>query len=630
MKKKHLFSIASLIIIFFVTVIFTACETDEPEQYGNIIGIVFEEGTNNPIQGATLVLSPTGTTKTTGSDGKFEYKNLVGKEYTLQASKEGYITNTKTVTVSAGEDTKADISLTPVILAPTLSTANPVIVSSDTATVDGIISDLGSGNITAHGHVWSTSPAPTVALTTKVDYGARLETGVFTSTLSDLAANTEYYVRAYATYNEGTEYSNEVSFTTPEELLAPTASTQSASSVSHNAAILNGIINANGYDAAVTFEYGLTIDYGDSINASPNTVTGNINTNVSADITGLEAEKTYHFRVKAVNSGGTTYGSDITFTTTSIPAPTATTQAATYAAQTTSVLNGIVNANGSDATVSFEYGTTTSYGSTVNATPGTATGSSNTSVSTNLTSLTTNTTYRFRVKAVNAGGTTYGGDMSFTTFPPGEVVTDYEGNIYQTVVIGTQTWMAGNLKSTKYADGISLVDGTGAGDISGDLYTKYYFAYEDNESNVSIYGKLYTWAAVMNGASSSSGNPSGIKGVCPDGWHLPSDTEWTELTDYLGGEAAGGKLKETGTTHWTGPNTGATNETGFTALPGGLRYSSGAFQRVGNAGYFWSATKNDATNAWYRKLGYDYSSVYRGNYGNSYGFSVRCVKDIAK
>ena len=127
---------------------------------------------------------------------------------------------------------------------------------------------------------------------------------------------------------------------------------------------------------------------------------------------------------------------------------------------------------------------------------------------------------------------------------------------------------------------------------------------------------------------SSTSNPSTVQGVCPSGWHLPSDAEWTQLTDYLGGESvAGGKLKETGTTHWLSPNTGATNETGFTALPGGYRYDNGPFSDIGYSGYWWSATEGSTDYAWYRNM--YYSSYVVDSYlnGKELGFSVRCVRD---
>ena len=133
----------------------------------------------------------------------------------------------------------------------------------------------------------------------------------------------------------------------------------------------------------------------------------------------------------------------------------------------------------------------------------------------------------------------------------------------------------------------------------------------------------------MNGAGSSGANQSGVQGVCPDGWHLPSDAEWTVLTDYLGGESlAGGKLKEAGTTHWWSPNTGATNSSGFTALPGGGRANTGGFYPTCKSALFWSATEYDSSDAWDRYLSYNYSAVYRTKlYDKSHGFSVRCVKD---
>jgi len=137
-----------------------------------------------------------------------------------------------------------------------------------------------------------------------------------------------------------------------------------------------------------------------------------------------------------------------------------------------------------------------------------------------------------------------------------------------------------------------------------------------------------SWTAAMNEATSSTANPSGVQGVCPTGWHLPSDVEWTELTDYLGGESvAGGKLKEAGTTHWLNPNEGATNESGFTALPGGSRSFNGPFVNLGYGCNWWSATEFVAGNAYSRNMLYTLSGVYRDFSNEEFGFSVRCLKD---
>jgi uncharacterized protein (TIGR02145 family) len=205
-----------------------------------------------------------------------------------------------------------------------------------------------------------------------------------------------------------------------------------------------------------------------------------------------------------------------------------------------------------------------------------------------------------------------------------------DSNVYHTVAIGTKIWMVENLR---YLPSV-------VGPRTGSETTPYYYVHGYNgtivanakaKSNYITYGVLYNWPAAMNRAASRSANQRGVKGVCPTGWHLPSDAEWTQLTNYLGGESvAGGKLKETDTTHWASPNTGATNETGFTALPGGDRYYNLSFGGVQFGGYWWSATEYNVTQAWGRNLLYGHSNVYRTHYGKELGFSVRCVSDLKR
>lgn len=204
-----------------------------------------------------------------------------------------------------------------------------------------------------------------------------------------------------------------------------------------------------------------------------------------------------------------------------------------------------------------------------------------------------------------------------------------DGNVYNWVKIGNQVWMAENLA---YLPSVNQV-ADGSEDAAGSYY--YVYGYDGTDvnaakatSNYATYGVLYNWTAAMAGSASSNANPSGVQGICPTGWHLPSDAEWTELTDYLDGTSvAGGKLKETGTTHWNSPNTGATNETGFTALPDGHRYFLGTFNDIGIHGNWWSAREYDATFAWYRYMYYNESNVSRSNNSKHGGFSVRCVRD---
>ncbi|OFX32082.1 MAG: hypothetical protein A2X08_17780 [Bacteroidetes bacterium GWA2_32_17] len=207
--------------------------------------------------------------------------------------------------------------------------------------------------------------------------------------------------------------------------------------------------------------------------------------------------------------------------------------------------------------------------------------------------------------------------MSLTTLQESvNTVTDIDGNVYNTITIGTQVWMAENLKTTKYRDGTTIPNVTDNTAWSN-LTTGAYCDNSNLSSNSDTYGKLYNWYAVAD-----------VHNICPTGWHMPTDAEWSVLTTYLGGESvAGGKLKETGTTHWESPNTGATNETGFTALPGGYRYDNGSFYNVGNYGLWWSSTESNISNAWFRDAYYLYNNVNRLNISKKDGFSVRCVKD---
>jgi uncharacterized protein (TIGR02145 family) len=235
----------------------------------------------------------------------------------------------------------------------------------------------------------------------------------------------------------------------------------------------------------------------------------------------------------------------------------------------------------------------------------------------NMSDLDAATTYYVRAYATNNAGTGYGNEKSFSTSSDKQTipVIDLDGNIYDTITIGTQTWMKENLKTTLYKNGtvIPLVTDKLAWYY---LTTPAYCWYNNDEFNKYTYGALYNWYAVNTG------------NLCPTGWHVPSDDEWATLITYLGGSSAAvGKLKETGLVHWQSPNTGATNKTGFKALPGGCRDYDGAFYFFGYYGFWWSSTEFVTGGAWSRQMGYDGTGGYRhGNYEQD-GFSVRCLKD---
>jgi uncharacterized protein (TIGR02145 family) len=199
--------------------------------------------------------------------------------------------------------------------------------------------------------------------------------------------------------------------------------------------------------------------------------------------------------------------------------------------------------------------------------------------------------------------------------PTPPYLQDADGNVYDTVHIGNQIWMKQNLKTTHYRDGSKIpnvTDGTTWSGLANDAYCWYN---NDSITYNNPYGALYNWYAISDN-----------RNVCPTGWHVPTDAEWTTLTDYLGGTSiAGGKLKETGTTHWQTPNTGATNITGFTALPSGYRYLDGAF--YGNGGYldWWSSTEYSAKDAYSRSMSYASNAADRNFDSKEDGFSVRCL-----
>ena len=249
----------------------------------------------------------------------------------------------------------------------------------------------------------------------------------------------------------------------------------------------------------------------------------------------------------------------------------------------------------------------------------TTNGSGSGSFISDINGLTSGKIYHVRAFATNSVGTAYGLDRSFTTFRS-DAITDIDGNYYNIITIDSQTWLEENLKTTRYRNGDLIGTTTPATlDISAEVTPKYQWAYNGSESNVAAYGRLYTWYAVTD-----------IRNVCPTGWNVPTDAEWDLLLTILGGDdVAGGKLKETGLTHWTTPNTGATNETGFTALPGGARtdFESHTFLAIDTVGVWWNSTESDETLAPIRYMSWNNTGVYRHFRNKEEGLSVRCLRD---
>jgi uncharacterized protein (TIGR02145 family) len=237
-----------------------------------------------------------------------------------------------------------------------------------------------------------------------------------------------------------------------------------------------------------------------------------------------------------------------------------------------------------------------------------------------LTGLLSNTTYYVRTYAINDAGTTYGNELSFTTpvDHTGETgsVTDINGNVYKTTGIGSQIWTAENMRNIMLNDSTDILL-----EICyrcwNSLTSPGYCWYDNDENNSqNSYGALYNWYAV-NSAK-----------LCPAGWHVPSDKEWTILETYLGGsDVAGGKLKESGDAHWKSPNTDATNKSGFESVPGGYRGDYAIYLNMGEESIFWTSTLATSDQAIYRALNCNSSEVTKGTYSINWGASVRCVKD---
>ena len=523
---------------------------------------------------------------------------------------------------------------------PVVTTGSVEDITSSSATVSGNLNNLGEGasSVLQHGHCWSSETAtPTIDADNKSSLGPKNSTGDFQSLLVGLTPDVLYYVRAYATNSAGTAYGDYVSFLTPPEAGLPVLTTTTVTSITETTAVSGGNITNNG-GSPVTSRGVCWSASEDPTLSDSHTNDGTGTGEFTSEITDLNPNTNYYVRAYATNSAGTAYGENEGFTTAQGPGlPIVTTDTVSSITQTTAMCGGnITNEGGSDVTARGVCWNTSENPTLLNS--HTEDGSGAGSFTSYITELAPGTQYFVRAYATNSEGTSYGEQMSFMTDWGNTQITDYDGNTYSTVRIGEQIWMAENLKTTHYSNGTPLVDGTGVTEISGDYTTKYWFVYDDNPDNKSAYGLLYTWAAAMNGASGSAENPSGVQGVCPTGWHLPSDNEWKQLEIFIGmneteagnvgyrGTDEGGKLKEAGYTNWNEPNTSATNKSGFTALGAGHRTNTNNYTNMKTGANFWSAT-NSGDQSWTRLLLSSTAQIYRWQYLNNFGLSVRCVKD---
>jgi uncharacterized protein (TIGR02145 family) len=491
---------------------------------------------------------------------------------------------------------------------PSLTTREILNITNTTATGGGSITNDGGSSITAKGICWGISPNPTTFDSKTIDGTG---TTTFTSFITGLSANVTYYVRAYATNSTGTGYGNQQSFTTSSTSnTLPVVTSTSVTGLTTIQATFNAEVNSQG--GGTVTERGAVWNTSGNPTVNSNRVPSGAGTGVyTATITGLSGGSNYYVRAYALNSFGISYGLEIPFSTIQgLP----TVSISSISVQTTgAVVDGLVTDAGGQTII--ERGV-------VWNTTGTPTTLDNKIVngislgiySTQISGLILGSTYFVRTYATNASGTAYSNTRTITTaLPP---VVDIDGNYYDTVHIGNQIWFKQNLKTTRYRNGGNIPYVLGNTDWQA-LTTGAWIYYDHDAANNAIYGKLYNWYTTLGDT------------LCPKGWGVPTNDEWSILTDYLGGESvAGGKMKSVGTAYWNDPNTGVTNESGFSVLPGGSRNSVGSFLGISYIAFFWSATEGGNGDAWGRHLYSNGGFVDRFTNGfKSVGASIRCLKD---
>ncbi|MFO7574750.1 MAG: FISUMP domain-containing protein [Bacteroidales bacterium] len=559
-------------------------------------------------------------------------------------------------------------------------------ITTTSAIISGEVLDLGEG-ASQHGHCYSTSQSPDIS-GSKTEFGVPV-LGDYSSSLTGLVPETKYYVKAYLSRGKEVVYGNETEFTTASSAL-PEVTTAVVTGITSSQAVGGGNVTDQG-GTPVTAR-GICWS-----TATITTITANKTDNGEghgafvSDITGLTSGITYYVRAYATNSGGTKLGNEVTFRTLEPPSPI-TTQPTEITTLSTK-LHGQVNTFNFVTDVYFEYGITQAYGSVIQAVESPVSASNPVNVSATIVGLSPNTTYHFRVVANNTQGTTYGNDISFTTAP--ESVTDIDGNVYPTVTIDNQVWLAQNLRVRRYQNGDFIGTTTPfIADLTDENSPKYQFFYKDALAELllaleplmdaSLGGytvqQLVTMGAIISEVGSSLLNyiekvgidggsiktiqeiydecyalaesyeidPYGLyytwyaasdnRKLCPVGWRIPTDSEIKNLEIYLGmslaavdltgyrGTDEGDKLKESGTLHWQDPNNG-TNSTGFNAVPSGIRFYDGSYNYYHYSTYWWTISEKESDSAWSRGLTSSSGQIVRSYMHKSNALSIRCIID---
>ncbi len=577
----------------------------------NLGGNILSDG-NSPVIERGVVLHT--STNPTTSNNKVPIGDGIGSfTSTIENLKGNTIYFVRAYAITAlGTEYGNEINFTTLPASLPIASTKPITsITNRTAASGGIILNDGGSDIIAKGICWSNNPNPTILNANFTTEGVGIDS--FVSFITGLSPNASYYVRAYVTSGSGTSYGNELFFQTNTNApsLNPTFSAFNISEIgSHTAS----------FSATISSDINHIASRGFCWSPLPNPTILNNHVEVGKGVGSFSIKQEgftgggikYHARAFAVNSYGVFYGEEKIFFT-QFDVPTIQLSSLKDFGLSAFAYINIPDSGGKTITQRGIVYSTTENPTTLNDKILSGTGIGEFSIT--ITGLTQKTTYFVRAFASNEVGTAYSNQIKLTTNTASTTISDIEGNTYNTINIGNQIWMTSNLSTSRFRNGVYIPYILNSTQWATTKSPALSFYNHDNnfESN---YGKQYNWYAVAD-----------PQGLCPVGWHIPTNSDWTVLSDNLGGlNLAGGRMKNAGTTFWIFPSNG-TNASGFNGLPGGFRNVDGTFGILLHNAYWWSATDENEQKAFSRSIVYTDNVLSVNSSLKNQGFSIRCLKD---